>query len=99
MKNVFTLSFDLAVAVVSLSILAATPTWLANREIGILQAVFLCVASILGLMIALFRFQDDRDTAPIQLFARAATPLEKHKRITIQDSLRAMDWIGRARRT
>ena len=97
-RTVAVLAWDLAVAVISIVLFIATPVWLATREISQFHAIFMLFASLLAATVAIFRFQHDKEPWPIRIFAPIDMPTQKKARPSITDSIRPLDWTGRAQR-
>ncbi|MCL4499730.1 MAG: hypothetical protein M1335_05760 [Chloroflexi bacterium] len=97
-RHVRTVAYDLAVAVISIGLLIATPVWLAMREITAFHAIFMMIGSALGATIGILKSQLDKEPWPITIFARIEKPAQKTVRPSLTDWLRSLDWTGSARR-
>lgn len=98
-RNVAVLAWDLAVAVISILFFFATPVWLATREINQLRAIFLLIGSAMAATFAAFRFRQDLEPWPIQIFAPVDLPAQDTVRPSMTDWLRSLDWARRAQRS
>jgi hypothetical protein len=97
-RNLALLAYDLAVAVVSIALLIATPVWLATHQIDGLPAIFLLIGSALGCAVAALRFQFDKEPWLISLFAPVETPATKIVQPSFADWFRFFDWTRPAQR-
>lgn len=95
-RNVAVLAYDLAVAVISILLFAATLVWLATHQISSFHAIFLLIGSTLASVLSVFSFQSDKEPWPIRIFADREMPAQKTVRPSLIDSIRSLDWTGRA---
>ena len=97
-RNVAVLAYDLAVAVISIVLFIATPVWLATHQISSFHAIFMLIGSALAGVVAIFRFQHDKEPWPIRIFGPLEMPAQRIDWPSLGDWVRSLDWIGRAQR-
>lgn len=90
-RNVAVLAYDLAVAVISMVLFAASLVWLATHQISWFYATFMLIGCALAGAVAIFKFQQDKEPSLVKIEIPTEMPAQK----TVRPS--RVDWVSTGR--